>query len=229
VNEYMAQKMDEQIEGANSGQELLPCPFCGGEATFNFWLGNVQEIYCKACLAAMKFRCDTDWMQESAMQWNCRSPIPPRQSEGRIALAAKALRDAQRAYMADRGNDTLGRVVARRAEELDSALAAQPVAQSGAPEGWQPIETAPKGRTILLGYFNPLGKWRTLRGTWITQDEIDDEWESGSDFLEGWYETSVEADDVPSCWPTSPTHWQPLPAPLAAAPTPSKQSKEGET
>jgi len=91
------------------------------------------------------------------------------------------------------------------------------LAERGASEGWQPIESAPKDRTILLGYFNPLGNWRTLRGTWVTQDEIDTEWEDGDGCLEGWYETSVEADDVPSCWPTSPTHWQPLPAPLAAA------------
>ncbi len=83
------------------------------------------------------------------------------------------------------------------------------------PEGWQPIETAPKtGRTILLGYFNSHGNWRAMRGQWFSQEEINETWEEPEDCdgLEGWYETSVEADDVPNCWLTEPTHWMPLPA-----------------
>jgi hypothetical protein len=53
---------------------LRPCPFCGGKAQFNFWLGDVEEIYCTQCLCSMKFRCEHDWMHESAMQWNQRVP-----------------------------------------------------------------------------------------------------------------------------------------------------------
>lgn len=44
-------------------------------------------------------------------------------------------------------------------------------------EGWQPIETAPKDWILLLGYFNESGKWRTVRGEWFCQEEIDDQWE----------------------------------------------------
>jgi hypothetical protein len=85
--------------------------------------------------------------------------------------------------------------------------------------GWQPIETAPKtGRTLLLGYTNVLGKWRTVCGEWISQACIDEQWEEPDDAEAGWYETSAEADDVPNCWPITPTHWMPLPA----APTESK-------
>ena len=83
------------------------------------------------------------------------------------------------------------------------------------PEGWQPIETAPKtGRTILLGYTNTHGNWRTMLGRWFSQEEINETWDEPKDCdgLEGWYETSVEADDVPNCWATEPTHWMPLPA-----------------
>ncbi len=79
---------------------------------------------------------------------------------------------------------------------------------------WQPIETAPKtGRTILLGYRNSHGNWRTMRGQWFSQEAINETWEEPEDCegLEGWYETSVEADDVPNCWATEPTHWMPLP------------------
>lgn len=80
---------------------------------------------------------------------------------------------------------------------------------------WQPIETAPKdGRTILLGRFNELGKWRTMRGKWCSKGVIKSEWEN-VDCDEGWYETSVENEDIPNCWFTAPSHWMPLPKPPA--------------
>ncbi|MBP4048986.1 DUF551 domain-containing protein [Chromobacterium violaceum] len=85
---------------------------------------------------------------------------------------------------------------------------------------WLDIDTAPQdGRTILLGYHNSHGNWRTMRGQWFTKECIDDEWEDADCFQAGWYETSVEADDAPSCWQTNPTHWMPLPA--------APQPKEG--
>lgn len=81
---------------------------------------------------------------------------------------------------------------------------------------WQPIATAPKtGATLLLGYFNHYGKWRTLRGQWYSQDAIENDFEDSDNAAPGWYETSVEADDIPNCWPTNPTHWMELPAPPA--------------
>lgn len=86
--------------------------------------------------------------------------------------------------------------------------------------GWQPIETAPKaGRTLLLGYPNVLGKWRTVRGEWMSKARIEQNWEEPDEAEAGWYETSVEADDAPNCWPITPTHWMPLPAaPVAVKP-----------
>ena len=41
-----------------------------------------------------------------------------------LLAAAKALRAAQRAYMADRGNEVMGREVAKAAAHLDEAIAA---------------------------------------------------------------------------------------------------------
>lgn len=84
--------------------------------------------------------------------------------------------------------------------------------------GWQPIETAPKdGRTMLLGCFNGAGKWRTMRGEWMSDEQIAEEWEFPENGEAGWYETSVEAEDAPTCWCIKPTHWMPLPpAPPAA-------------
>ncbi len=79
---------------------------------------------------------------------------------------------------------------------------------------WKPIETAPKtGRTILLGYRNTHGNWRTMRGQWFSQEAINEWWEEPDECEAGWYETSVEAEDIPNCWSTDPTHWMPLPAP----------------
>lgn len=79
---------------------------------------------------------------------------------------------------------------------------------------WQPIETAPKtGRTLLLGYPNKLGNWRTVRGQWMSEDYIAEYWEEPDDVEPGWFETSEEAEDVPNCWRIDPTHWMPLPPP----------------
>lgn len=86
---------------------------------------------------------------------------------------------------------------------------------------WQPIETAPKdGRTLLLGKRTAMGRWRTMRGQWFTQELINEEWENPDDAEVGWYETAVEPDDPLNCWATSPTHWMPLP--VAPKPTGGK-------
>lgn len=79
---------------------------------------------------------------------------------------------------------------------------------------WQPIETAPiDGQTLLLGYYNEAGKWRTVRGEWMSQAYIDDFWEDPDMAEPGWFETADNAEDIPNCWPISPTHWMPLPEP----------------
>lgn len=80
-------------------------------------------------------------------------------------------------------------------------------------QAWQPIETAPKdGRTILLGRRNSLGNWRTMRGQWMSAEYIAEYWDDPDDAKPGWFETAVEADDLPNCWGVLPTHWMPLPA-----------------
>lgn len=83
---------------------------------------------------------------------------------------------------------------------------------------WQPIETARKtGCTLLLGYPNSLGKWRTVRGQWMSEAYIGEYWEDPDDVEPGWFETAVEAEDIPNCWPITPTHWMPLPAAPASS------------
>jgi hypothetical protein len=76
---------------------------------------------------------------------------------------------------------------------------------------WQTMESAPKnGKTVLLGLRNRLGNWRTLRGCWLSQTDIDDNFEEPDLFEPGWYETAEETEE---CWPVSPTRWRVLPPP----------------
>lgn len=87
---------------------------------------------------------------------------------------------------------------------------------ASAASGWQPIETAPKGRKLLLYYTQSNGVGRTITGQYYlagTLDWHDDAETNGDDYApEGWYEAVETHEDIQ---PTEspPTHWMPLPAP----------------
>lgn len=90
---------------------------------------------------------------------------------------------------------------------------------------WQPIETAPKGRIILLHYKNACGKHRTVRARYVekhteedTSSEMDSaEYSEEKDcyyWPEGWYEEIDNWDEFSSIkMYNKPTHWMPLPEP----------------
>lgn len=62
--------------------ELLPCPFCGGEAGY-YVSGNKGYVYCKGCGAMSDgsyTNRDPDWKQEEARLWNQRV-YPPEVQE----------------------------------------------------------------------------------------------------------------------------------------------------
>lgn len=104
-------------------------------------------------------------------------------------------------------------------ERMQEAMDAYADARVREAQQWLPIDTAPKdGGTILLGYFNSHGNWRTVRGQWMSEDYIAEHWENPDDAEPGWFETAVEADDIPNCWRIWPTHWMPLPAPPLSVP-----------
>lgn len=74
---------------------------------------------------------------------------------------------------------------------------------------WKTIDTAPRNRTLLLGYKNRLGKWRSTRGCWFSKYEIENHWDN-DEMPEGWYETPSEGEE---CFFINPTHWMHLPPP----------------
>lgn len=81
---------------------------------------------------------------------------------------------------------------------------------------WQLIDTAPKGRKIIAGYFNGCGNWRSVMACYYPPKTLD--WNSDYDggdedgyAPEGWYE---EIENSETIYPMgSPTHWQPVPEP----------------
>ncbi len=91
---------------------------------------------------------------------------------------------------------------------------------------WQPIETAPKQRKVIVHYLNHYGKNRCVMACYYCEKslEMHDDYEdvgvfdeeSGTLFADaGWYE---EHDSDNPIFPLGgvPTHWMPLPPPPAA-------------
>lgn len=82
---------------------------------------------------------------------------------------------------------------------------------------WQPIETAPKNRLLLVGFFNAVGKWRSMHAQY--RDDLPQHDDAGDDdepAEAGWYEGSLEAEML---FPVRPTHWQLLPAAPSVPPS----------
>lgn len=90
------------------------------------------------------------------------------------------------------------------------------------PAGWKPIESAPKDGTEILA-------WRSDCGQFIASYTSADSFPMTQDELDAWDEETLFAKDWFTQWPQAyrlegievPTHWMPLPAAPAAAPSPS--------
>lgn len=85
--------------------------------------------------------------------------------------------------------------------------------------GWRPIESAKKGRKLIVGWVNPLGNWRSVMGRYYETGTLasDDEVADTEGYApEGWYEESETQDTL---LPIAPTHWHEPPAPPAPAKT----------
>jgi hypothetical protein len=76
---------------------------------------------------------------------------------------------------------------------------------------WQPIETAPKGKIVLVHYKNCLGNGRTVRAKFYLRVTLESD-DSESGYADaGWYE-EAEGHEYLSPLESDPTHWMPLPS-----------------
>lgn len=84
------------------------------------------------------------------------------------------------------------------------------------PSEWRDINTAPKHKKILAGYYE-CGTWITVIAKHYSDLEWSDDWgdpvDSEQEFAPaGWYEVNAATGIVYPIRP-QPTHWQPLPSP----------------
>jgi hypothetical protein len=89
---------------------------------------------------------------------------------------------------------------------------------------WQPIETAPERRKVIVSWVNDFGHRRTTFATFypVGTTELDDspeDWtdEDGRNTVAGWWECREAGGDD---WYLDEklTHWMPLPDPPAVTP-----------
>ena len=92
---------------------------------------------------------------------------------------------------------------------------------------WQPIESAPNQKPVLIFYKNPLGRGRIIKAFKCGKFENEDTSCGESDHAEyceekdawfdppGWYELIDNWDEFSHVFVSNgePTHWQPLPPP----------------
>jgi hypothetical protein len=91
----------------------------------------------------------------------------------------------------------------------------QPPTAAPAPpsvETWRPINTAPKNRKLIVGYLNPLRKWRTILASYHTEGTLESDTDESGFAPEGWYE-ATEAYEYLMPVEHEPSHWMPLPDP----------------
>lgn len=106
--------------------------------------------------------------------------------------------------------------------KLRELFAARPSEQT-----WQPMETGPKGKSVVICFTDGSEVQRITKATYFAVGELDMDddvpddavTEEGKNAHAGWFEDSETRE--PYYWPlggyTVPTHWMPLPDPPVAS------------
>lgn len=104
--------------------------------------------------------------------------------------------------------------MATKALRQIAAALRSPGPLAGEPSEWRPIEAAPKGRKLIAGYPNRLGKWRTVMACYYDDETLPmhDSYMGDKEFADaGWYEVCENDDEAIHLTETEPTHWMELP------------------
>ena len=184
---------------------LLPCPFCDGEASAEFFSGDGVTIFCDGCHA----RASTEKTRtEATAAWNTR-PTAALPSEDDVVDALRAAK-LQLEYLDGRWPTGTTPPTVARIERVLAAMAPEQIA-----DGWRDIASAAKDGTVILAVGADglvcLAQWGPGWGQGVVTPETGPCWgvSDGSDPIthEGW-------DTGTGCYLTiEPTVWQPLPSP----------------
>lgn len=125
-------------------------------------------------------------------------------------------------------NDTAS-ALTRAAQALRIQKGNPAIAQERDVGEWQPIETAPKGRKVIVSVPNGnnrppitmMGRYWRRGSLEVAEGFEDEDWADVIDEIsympEGWYE-DCEVEDAPA-HNITPTHWMPLPSPPTTSPS----------
>ena len=126
-----------------------------------------------------------------------------------VRRAAEESLDALKAALAEPPTNQCGETCERA--KLCATCARELTEPMQEPVAWMPIETAPKGRILLVYYLNKLGNGRTMRARYYLPETLDSDTTESGWADEGWYEES-EAYEYLMPLDGEPTHWMHLPA-----------------
>lgn len=127
--------MTQSQDSRPVSQELLPCPFCGGEAEIEpkNWAGrDFMGVFCKECLIFQDGRSSTD--AEAIALWNTRHRIAAlsrQEASGEVREALSEALDLVDGLYRTYGLELNGVDAATARKCRDIALSAQPLADAG--------------------------------------------------------------------------------------------------
>lgn len=134
-------------------------------------------------------------------------PEPKGTARERARDLAKRIRRARATYRLDDATDDLA-LALTEAEQRGREAERKEIS------GWQTMDTAPKGRKVIVGYYNTAGRWRSVMACYYEAGVLEREDEVAS--IEGWYEEAEAYDDL-HLTDRVPIYWRPLPEPPADA------------